>query len=80
MFVLIVLTLSTVIFWALFEQAAGSMTLYADRVTDKALFGVSLTAAQFGAANSFFIFSLAPVFALTLDASRQARPRAQHAG
>ena len=64
MFVLIVLTLSTVIFWALFEQAAGSMTLYADRVTDKALFGVSLTAAQFGAANSFFIFSLAPVFAL----------------
>ena len=61
---LAVLTLSTVIFWALFEQAAGSMTLYADRVTDKALFGVSLTAAQFGAANSFFIFSLAPVFAL----------------
>ena len=64
MFVLIVLTLSTVIFWALFEQAAGSMTLYADRVTDKSLFGVSLTAAQFGAANSFFIFSLAPIFAL----------------
>ena len=63
MFVLIVLTLSTVIFWALFEQGAGSMTLYADRVTDKALFGISLTAAQFGAANSFFIFSLAPLFA-----------------
>jgi POT family proton-dependent oligopeptide transporter len=56
MFVLIVLTLSTVVFWALFEQAAGSMTLYADRVTDKTLFGMSLTAAQFGAANAFFIF------------------------
>lgn len=64
MLVLIVLTLSTVIFWALFEQAAGSMTLYADRVTDKMLFGLSLTAAQFGAANSFFIFLLAPLFAL----------------
>jgi POT family proton-dependent oligopeptide transporter len=64
MFVLIMLTLSTVIFWALFEQGAGSMTLYADRVTDKTLFGVSLTAAQFGAANSFFIFSLAPLFAM----------------
>lgn len=64
MFVLIVLTLSTVVFWALFEQAAGSMTLYADRVTDKTLFGVSLTAAQFGAANAFFIFLLAPLFAL----------------
>jgi POT family proton-dependent oligopeptide transporter len=58
------LTLSTVAFWALFEQGAGSMTLYADRVTDKTLFGITLTAAQFGAANSFFIFSLAPLFAL----------------
>jgi POT family proton-dependent oligopeptide transporter len=38
--------------------------LYADRVTDKTLFGMTLTAAQFGAANSFFIFSLAPLFAL----------------
>jgi POT family proton-dependent oligopeptide transporter len=64
MFVLILLTLSTVVFWALFEQGAGSMTLYADRVTDKTLFGMTLTAAQFGAANSFFIFSLAPLFAL----------------
>ena len=64
MFVLIVLTLSTVIFWALFEQAAGSMTLYADRVTDKMLFGIPLTAAQFGAANALFIFLLAPLFAL----------------
>ncbi|MBM27942.1 MAG: MFS transporter [Halieaceae bacterium] len=64
MFVLIVLTLSTVVFWALFEQGAGSMTLYTDRVTDKALFGIELTAAQFGAANSFFIFTLAPLFAV----------------
>ncbi|MDG2461417.1 MAG: peptide MFS transporter [Luminiphilus sp.] len=64
MFVLIVLTLSTVVFWALFEQAAGSMTLYADRVTDKTLLGVTVTAAQFGAANAFFIFLLAPPFAL----------------
>ena len=62
MFVLILLTLSTVVFWALFEQGAGSMTLYADRVTDKTLFGISFTASQFGAANSFFIFSLAPLF------------------
>ena len=64
MLVLIVLTLSTVVFWALFEQAAGSMTLFADRATDRSLFGIQLTAAQFGAANSFFIFTLAPVFAV----------------
>ena len=64
MLVLITLTLSTVVFWALFEQAAGSMTLFADRATDRELLGIELTAAQFGAANAFFIFTLAPVFAL----------------
>lgn len=64
MLVLMVLTLSTVVFWALFEQASGSMTLFADRATDLTLSGLTLTAAQFGAANSFFIFTLAPIFAL----------------
>lgn len=64
MMVLVVLILSTVVFWSLFEQAAGSMTLFADRVTDRTLLGIELTAAQFGAANSFFIFLLAPIFAL----------------
>ncbi|GIS02219.1 MAG: hypothetical protein CM15mP103_07700 [Gammaproteobacteria bacterium] len=58
---LILLTLSTVVFWALFEQGAGSMTLYADRVTDKNAVWHNPHAAQFGAANSFFIFSLAPL-------------------
>ena len=63
MLALVALIISTVFFWALFEQAAGSMTLFADRNTDKSLFGVTLTASQFGAANSFFIFTLAPLFA-----------------
>ena len=39
------------------------MTLYADRVTDKTLFGITLTAAL-SRSNSFFIFSLAPLFAM----------------
>ncbi|MCH1492488.1 MAG: oligopeptide:H+ symporter, partial [Luminiphilus sp.] len=60
----VALIVSTVFFWALFEQGAGSMTLFADRDTDKTLFGIALTASQFGAANSFFIFTLAPVFAV----------------
>tara|TARA_R110002110_G_scaffold415561_2_gene650860 strand:+ start:60460 stop:62016 length:1557 start_codon:yes stop_codon:yes gene_type:complete len=63
MIVLIILTLSTVVFWALFEQASGSMTLYADRVMDRELLGFTLTAAQFGSLNSFFIFLFAPLFA-----------------
>lgn len=63
MLVLMVLTLSTVVFWALFEQGAASMTLYADRVMDKNLLGIEWRASQFGSLNSLFIFLLAPLFA-----------------
>ena len=63
MIVLVILTMSTVVFWALFEQSAASMTLFADRVMDRTLLGFELTASQFGAMNSFFIFLFAPFFA-----------------
>jgi POT family proton-dependent oligopeptide transporter len=63
MLVLIILTMSTVVFWALFEQASASMTLYADRVLDRNIFGVELRASQFGSLNAFFIFMFAPLFA-----------------
>ncbi len=63
MIVLIVLTMSTVVFWALFEQAGASMTLFADRVVDREIFGRELKASQFGSLNPFFIFLLAPAFA-----------------
>ncbi|EAQ96986.2 peptide MFS transporter [Congregibacter litoralis] len=61
--VLIILTMSTVVFWALFEQSAASMTLFADRVMDREVFGLTLTASQYGALNSMFIFMFAPFFA-----------------
>jgi POT family proton-dependent oligopeptide transporter len=63
MLVLMVLTMSTVVFWALFEQAAGSMTLFADRVMDRNLLGFEFSASQFGALNALFIFMFAPLFA-----------------
>ena len=63
MIALVVLTVSTVVFWALFEQAAASMTLFADRVMDRSFFGVEFTASQFGSLNALFIFLLAPGFA-----------------
>ena len=64
MLVLIILTMSTVVFWALFEQSASSMTLYADRVLDRSVFGYEATAGQFGSLNAFFIITLAPIFAM----------------
>ncbi|MEM8815305.1 MAG: peptide MFS transporter [Pseudomonadota bacterium] len=61
--VLMILILSTVVFWALFEQSAGSMTLYADRVVDRSLGDTTFTAAQFGSLNAGFIMLLAIPFA-----------------
>ncbi len=61
--VLMILILSTVVFWALFEQSAGSMTLYADRVVDRSIGSTTFTAAQFGSLNAGFIMLLAIPFA-----------------
>ena len=61
--VLMVLILSTIVFWALFEQSAGSMTLYADRVVDRSIGDTTFTAAQFGSLNAGFIMLLAIPFA-----------------
>jgi POT family proton-dependent oligopeptide transporter len=61
--VLMILILSTIVFWALFEQSAGSMTLYADRVVDRSIGDITFTAAQFGSLNAGFIMVLAIPFA-----------------
>ncbi len=61
--VLMILILSTIVFWALFEQSAGSMTLYADRVVDRSVGNTTFTASQFGSLNAGFIMLLAIPFA-----------------
>jgi POT family proton-dependent oligopeptide transporter len=60
--VLMILILSTIVFWALFEQSAGSMTTF--------------TAAQFGSLNAGFIMLLAIPFAAlwTWLAKKQLEP------
>jgi len=63
MTVLMVLIASTIVFWALFEQAAGSMTLFADRVIDRNILSIEIAAGQFGSLNAGFIMLLALPFA-----------------
>ena len=46
MVVLIVLITSTIVFWALFEQSAGSMTLFADRVVDRKIINSNIGSAD----------------------------------
>ncbi|MDF3012428.1 MAG: transporter [Cellvibrio sp.] len=62
--VLMVLIVSTIVFWSLFEQSAASMTLFADRVLDRDVFGATIGASQFAALNPAFIMLLAVPFAL----------------
>ncbi|MGJ8668730.1 MAG: peptide MFS transporter [Oceanococcus sp.] len=68
MIALATLTIFSVVFWALFEQSAASMTFFADRVLDRNAFGVEFTASQLGSLNAMFIFLLAPPMALLWQA------------
>jgi len=60
MLVMLALIVVSVFFWALFEQAGSSLTLFTDR---NVAMGDFFTAAMFQSINPFFIIVLAPVFA-----------------
>lgn len=49
-------------FWALFEQAGGSITLFTARNVDRMVLGSEIPASIFQFFNAFFIMTLAPVF------------------
>jgi len=59
---LTILTITSVIFWALFEQAYTSLNLFAS-ITDCNVFGLTLKPTQFLSFNALFIFTLGPIFA-----------------
>ncbi len=61
--VVAVLFLASALFWSVFEQAGSTLNLFADRNTDTRIFGLSFPSSWFQSVNSFFIFTLAPVFA-----------------
>ena len=57
----ILLVIFNVTFWALFEQAASTLTLFADRNTDLSLFGFHMSAAATQQFNPIAVVVLAPV-------------------
>lgn len=58
--VLLISFLLIILFWAAFEQAGGSMNLYASQKTDRNFFGLfEIPASVFQSVNSFFIITLA---------------------
>ncbi len=62
--VVVVLFLFHSMFWALFEQAGGSLTLFTARNIDRVIAGSEVPASIFQFLNAFFIMVLAPVFSI----------------
>ena len=61
--VIVVLFVFATIFWSAFEQAPTSLNLFARDFTDRMLFGWEVPTLWLQSANSFFVITLAPVFA-----------------
>ena len=68
----------SIVFWALFEQAGNSLSLFTDRHVDRNLMGWNVPASMFQSLNAAYIFLLAPVFAWiwTVLGRRKAEPSA----
>jgi POT family proton-dependent oligopeptide transporter len=63
LYVVAVLFFASALFWSVFEQAGSTLNLFADRNTRTEVFGLAFPSSWFQSVNSFFIFTLAPVFA-----------------
>jgi POT family proton-dependent oligopeptide transporter len=61
--VILVLFIFATIFWSAFEQAPTSLNLFAADFTDRSLFGWEIPILWLQSVNSFFVITLAPVFA-----------------
>lgn len=59
--VIIIITCFVVFFWAGFEQAGSSLTLYTDIFVDKHLFGWEVPTSWFQSLNPLFIVIFAPI-------------------
>ena len=61
--VIFILTFFVIFFWAGFEQAGSSMTIYTDKYINRNLFGWEIPTTYFQSVNPLFIVALGPVFA-----------------
>ncbi|HUI61198.1 MAG TPA: peptide MFS transporter [Steroidobacteraceae bacterium] len=62
-YVMVALFIGCALFWAGFEQMGASFNLFADRYTDRVIFGYELPAGVLQGVNPFFIVVFAPVLA-----------------
>jgi POT family proton-dependent oligopeptide transporter len=68
-----VVTVFSVFFWMGFEQAGGSMNLFADQQTQRTLWGFEVPASWFQSINSAAILVLGPLFAIMWSSMNRSR-------
>lgn len=62
--VVFILAFFVIFFWGAFEQAGASLTLFADRQTDRHIFGTEMPASYFQSVNPLAVIALAPIFTI----------------
>lgn len=62
--VIFILAFFVIFFWGAFEQAGASLTLFADRQTDRTLFDWEMPASYFQSVNPLAVIALAPLFTI----------------
>ena len=62
--VIFILAFFVIFFWGAFEQAGASLTLFADRQTERTLFGWEMPASYFQSVNPLAVIALAPIFSI----------------
>jgi POT family proton-dependent oligopeptide transporter len=77
MLVILVLFGASALFWAGFEQAGSSFSLFAERYTVRTIGSTEIPAGQFQSLNSLMVIGLAPLVAMLWNflARRNAEPR-----
>ena len=63
MHIIVILFLSSALFWAGFEQAGSSFNLFAERFTDRTLGSFNIPAGWYQSLGPIFVIAFAPVFA-----------------
>jgi POT family proton-dependent oligopeptide transporter len=72
---LVIVAIFVIFFWMGFEQAGGTMNLFADKQTDRHAFGWEIPATWFQSINPLLIILLAPLFAAAWVRLEQSRWR-----
>jgi POT family proton-dependent oligopeptide transporter len=62
LFVIVILFFFHAVFWALFEQAGGSLTLFTERNVNRSIGGSEIPASLFQSLNPLYIMLFAPLF------------------